>query len=785
MTTYTKSLVADFGNNLNSIQFHTEVAEDVNIVPNILRVDVTDDIIDIVFDAILSNAEQTVLNGLISAHIPVAPNIIPDLYISPNTDIIKFDKNETTYKLVGNQTNQIIISKQTQGDYTSIKDAITNNNIANTIFTVYPGTYNENNPITLPTGSSLIAVGTPGNTIITAQNTGSDIIILNPWCKIMGFVIQNASTTGSRGIYFDGSINGTGAYSSINECIIKNCDIGIETCNGPDTLLCFHSLVHPTAGILTTGIYVHTGGQFVGSNVRVTGIPDIPLYITNAYTCEGVGSKLSLTTASGNYCTTSLNLDNGGEFELTLYTANTCSIGLYVGNIGTTSKIRATTLNMVGSTIYDIDIQSTDAEISLCSCEIDANIINNPNNIIINAKFYSFIDNKKFQTITGDMRIGSLENPSTLMIGEGKYKNSTITVFSNDNLEVGTWVDNTVAATSSNGSTFNVFGGVGVGNCLYVGSTSNIYGIKVNITTSTISTQSKSDIVCEYWDGSTWTSLNSMQVFTASPYYHNMDSFVSSANKQHIRYNVTSATSMPNKTLNSVSKKWIRYRIINNITGLPQSEYVKLHTNSYKINSGGFTQYFGDSRRCCALQFNTYPSNSTVTNQEVYIGDNLSISKTYNKFDNDIISRIGMSGFLPVYIDTSFPIKLKLVYVLNSSTSGNIELVIKYAYTKAGSNIYHNSTDAPSEPTGVKTLTKVIPIAVDKNDIEIREEISINIEDINPNSSVVGGKNILWISLSRNSTTGNSNDTYQGSLSIVQMNFVYIAWGSGGHILSY
>ena len=130
-TTYTKSLATNFGGSLSSGQFHLEVAADVGITPNLLHIDVTGDVVDIVFDAALSAGEQTTLDGLITAHTPATLNIQPDFYISPGSDVIKFDKDATTYKLIGNQTDEIIISKSSQGDYTSIKDAITNNNNPN------------------------------------------------------------------------------------------------------------------------------------------------------------------------------------------------------------------------------------------------------------------------------------------------------------------------------------------------------------------------------------------------------------------------------------------------------------------------------------------------------------------------------------------------------------------------------------------------------------------------------------------------------------------------------
>ncbi len=67
-TTYTKSLASDFGGNINLATLHTEIVNDGGIVPNLNGINMTDDVIDIIFDSSLSAGEQTTLDNIISSH---------------------------------------------------------------------------------------------------------------------------------------------------------------------------------------------------------------------------------------------------------------------------------------------------------------------------------------------------------------------------------------------------------------------------------------------------------------------------------------------------------------------------------------------------------------------------------------------------------------------------------------------------------------------------------------------------------------------------------------------
>ena len=69
-TTYTKSLATDFGGTINTDQLTTEIVG-AAIAPNLVFITVDGDDVDIRFDDALSAGEQTTLDNVISAHVPV------------------------------------------------------------------------------------------------------------------------------------------------------------------------------------------------------------------------------------------------------------------------------------------------------------------------------------------------------------------------------------------------------------------------------------------------------------------------------------------------------------------------------------------------------------------------------------------------------------------------------------------------------------------------------------------------------------------------------------------
>ncbi len=347
---YTYSLSGDFSSGLSSHQLQAEIGDEAGIIPAIQRIDTDGDAVYIVFASSLSAGEKTTLDGLVASHIPDPVKEPIFLERIEGTDTIQAQLSSRIGYFPALYTNTIHISQDpASGQYLTIKAAIEANPIPNTIFLVQPGTYVEDNPITLPMSSYLLGAGTTAQVTVVASNPSSDLIIMNAWSKLDSMIITGASGTGARGIYFDGSILGTGVYALFEECIVTDCNVLIEANNGPDTLLGYRSLIgaSSTGDSPSKGIYVHNGGQFTASSISVAGSQTPYVPIVDGIICEDPGSKISLSTSNVYLCTRGVSQDNDGEMELNLLTARGNVTTMYIGSTGTNCKMRANSFSML------------------------------------------------------------------------------------------------------------------------------------------------------------------------------------------------------------------------------------------------------------------------------------------------------------------------------------------------------------------------------------------------------------------------------------------------------
>src|SRR5205085_2554395 len=149
---------------------------------------------------------------------------------------------------------------------------------------------------------TLSSVGSVANTVIIAQNPDQDLIIMNQKCKVFGLTLNGSYGNGARGVYFDGTQSGgQGKFSTIGECFIIDCNVGIE-CDGKngigmiDTLYCDKIVIQAHAHTLDKGVYCHGRGQFIATTCYAFGIP-IMFPMNYGYYCIDQGSKIALNTA--------------------------------------------------------------------------------------------------------------------------------------------------------------------------------------------------------------------------------------------------------------------------------------------------------------------------------------------------------------------------------------------------------------------------------------------------------------------------------------------------------
>lgn len=760
--TETYSITVNFPFGLNETQLKEIILSDLPTCTDVSR---TDNLVNIFFTSQISPSEKVILDNIIFNYTYVAPLTTPNLYLA--NGIMKSDISNDTFTFLGNQPDEIHISKTSQTHYSSIKAAIAANNTANMIFIVHPGTYIEDNPLILPSGCCLIAAGNAENTTIVAQNSTLPNINLGVRCKFQGISLVG----GSIGIYFDGTQSGGQArFSGVFETYIVGCNIGLEidgkNFNYPiDTLYLREVLIVSTTYSLDKGIYCHSGGQIISSGVNIAGNPTFG--INYGIYSEGSGSKISMTTSSIWFSGNGIFIDNSGEVEVQLLTSKYCNVALGIGPTGA-SKINGSLFNALSSISLDINVQSEDAIIDIQSGIIDILKIVNPNNVKINAKFQSTQYGAYYQNILGDIVFGTKRVPAKMAVGEGTYDVDGAFIFTNDNLEFGTWTDCTLAAFSIQVPPFNIFSGTTVDNCLYIGRDTNPTGIKIFVTAATPTLVSLSDLVWEYWNGTVWIEFKISQTNASPPYYSDGQNFISTVGKYQIRFGITSATPISFKTINGQNKKWIRIRLLNNISNIPVAEYCKLHVNSTEINHDGFIEYFGNARQVGQVNlFNTEGS-------DIFLKSNV-VSKKIIDLPSGVLTRLGTNTYLPKNADIGFPLKIKLTFIGNTNSVGNVKLIINYGTSNITNTILLN------EPGNIGSSNSII-IPINTAEKEYRETFSIDIHDVLTNPSD-DESDLFWITIQRDGT--DSNDTYSGIISIINVDTKYIKFCSDGHVLSF
>jgi hypothetical protein len=266
-----------------------------------------------------------------------------------------------------------------------------------------------------------------------------------------------------------------------------------------------------------------------------------------------------------------------------------------------------------------------------------------------------------------------------------------------------------------------------------------------------------------------------------------MEPFITKAGKHHLRFSINSQSIMPDKILNNITKKWIRICIKNDISSIPQAEYIKVHTCNTTIKKDGFIEYFGNARKVVQLPITLermIPANSILGSQAVHLSRNLSINRTNNVFTKGQFCSLGFVGYLPESLDISFPLRLKLSYLTLSTSSGNVEFILNMSCSTRGSPLCISSNTAPPNSSKYKMIQRLVNIPENSNNKDLRCNICIDIHEVNVNPE---NKNphMIWLSLERNSDPSNTNDTFDGDIIMIQITVFGVMWKNGAHLLAY
>lgn len=782
-----KSIELDFPNGLTPDQFQNEVNISSSMVAHIVYVETLGDVVTLHFDAELSSDEVTTLSSLCSSHVPEPLKQTPQLFIENGT--VKWvDSTNIPRTILGTQSSEFHISKETQGQFSSIKTAIQTVGAPNVVFYVHPGQYIEDNPIVIPAGCTVMSKGTAVNTYIIAANANQDIMKPGSLCTIQGFTFVGALAPGARGVYFDGSQSGgSGQFTMVSQCFFRGCQIALESDGKSipgivDTLYLREVVISPLpppypAIPLDKAVYCHSGGSVISTSVMISGFPapyNIP--IGTGVHCTDEGSKVAMAVTSTWYCGSGLHLDNNANSECALFTSRSNGAGVVIGPNGTKTRLSVASLDIKDSATFDIDVMAQDCEFGLHSGFADPGKVRNPNGVKLNAKFNSSAYGKYYQASTGDVMIGTVSNPSKVAIGEGRYDQSNVSVLKNTSLENATsWTDVTVTASIYPSDPFDLFDGTTADNCIYFGrAAGNVVGIKIEITSPCVDPVTLSSLQWEYWDGNNWTTFYVMQTHSEPPNDSVEISIFNEVGKYHVRFGLTSATPFALKTLNGTERYWTRLRVMENLSNVPQAQYLKFHTHSSEFNKDGFLEFFGDSRSVQKMYARSGSSSLTPTNMYVTETDFIQ--------SNILTGPLTFFVSVPKDMDVSFPIKCDVSFTCatESMVTSQITWIIKWAKVGNGDALWKSDLTKPSSfgPSNRSNTSTVTLLSDSSNNQDLRQTFQINVPYFSPNHS---NRQLLFISVERDT----ENSSYLDTLVINNVSFAYVSWCNGTHLLSY
>ena len=834
--TYSRSV--DFTSGLDNFQLIKEIEKEVGIVPIVKGMTENGDDVIINFSVGLSVGEKTLLDTIVSNHAPNiitgddwnfggdydgSKNYVPGVVVEHDnayyicilqTENFEDPTNATYWTRFnfGEQERYVTVG-QGGGQYTTIAAALVDINAGTiaggvptaanpAVIVVYPGTYNEANPIVIPSYVTLdIATsgrsGSSGSVNITpATSTTTSIITLSSFSNVTGVLVRGANGSGGSGIYAPpGTTN-----VNVTNCIVEDCETGysIVGSGAPLSTIIFStgSIARGTATTtLTNGFHVSGGAYLIGSGMAASANPS-GTPITNGFVVSGAYSNIKIGTvfvqicfkgfvSMGGVATTEPKIIvTGGEI------LNSVTSGI---EVGADTVIEMYGVAVSGSVGQDLTLLAASSKFLGSGNKIrNDKIINTSSGTLIGIAI-SETPGENTVAVQGELTVGDVDLPSESAFGEGDSHTRGMTVFTFDGIATYNDITSNVLL-AGDGSTSAAFAGTGVGNILYVGgSKAKFPSVKIETSTGVTPAGSAGLLTFEYWNGVSWTETRLMSSDGNAPYIPRAQNVFDLGPFQ---YRFGALTGWTANIVNGVNSFWFRFRISSaGMTVIPVLDQVKLGTNRVEINKDGFTEYFGTAETIQRLPFDINwfrPSNNSPSNADVYIQDTVSVGRTENSFLFGALDRSGFLTELPSTIDTSRDFGLRFRYMVTSSIAGNLDLTVRWGYNVdladdpapgafTISSIFTSTIGAPTTAAGLLgTTNTILPVAFNTQDkmlnITFNLDVSMLVSQRNTGSNT---GDVLWVTIERNATS--INDTYLGNFNLVQCTPFFIKCFDGAY----
>ena len=303
---------------------------------------------------------------------------------------------------------------------------------------------------------------------------------------------------------------------------------------------------------------------------------------------------------------------------------------------------------------------------------------------------------------------------------------------------------------SDNGSVTGMFGGTAAGDYLLIASSMVAEGQKVKY--DALATVEPGNVLGQAYisDLAKWQSAPRMGTNSAPPYQTNAWEIAKHSSEQ-IFYGFNPLTrDLPDQwlentfTINGVDSTayFSRLIVISPITGDPQVEQIKIHTNRIEVEAEGIFKY-GRARSPVELNVDVKESTTAPKDGTFTLTPNSDVKGKKNRFESGITDRVVYSIERVWNLDTSVPLVLEIGYFVNGATTGTMEFTIEVSQVSDG--FVFDGT----ETFLADTVTVVFASNVDK--IQQTIDFLIPVQQLEDNATV-------FVTLTRNASgTGNDN----------------------------
>ncbi len=711
----------------------------------------------------ISAGDRVVYNDLLYKNISGS-----QIATAPNLDTVNWSLDQAE--------NTLIVAKS-NGQYSTIKDALDSIPPGNTVKTniiVHPGVYSENNPLTGKPETTIISSGGQDTVVVEAANANANLLDM-----VNKFILEDLVLKGVSGSGFSAVCMIQPGFTILERIGFENCSCGVYQNNALSQVYTRNNTFLGTF----TDCYKVEAGIAVLADTSVLGFTTT---IDKVVNISGANSIMSINgmSAFSPSVNTAIYVDSGasvvaGSVQFQNMTdgvvvqgtdasfkANGIQVfqaqydAIRVNDVGTNINITIFGADVTGSSNLNFNVLSPNCILSGSGfTEINKGYIHPDSEIYV----YILDTSKKGDeglTILGELNVGSQVRPVESVFGGGDSYTNGMLVYTESS--GGVFTDVSIAAADPTGATFS-FPGTGIGNSIYIASslTNGVdylthFGIKAKIETAAV--LGTGEIICEYWNGSTWVEFNGCTVQGSSPFLKFAKNYFSQTGNSHIKYNPYILDSwVKNDAITpgiGTNYFWIRYNIVSAITTAPVFQQFKLHTNRTEINADGTLEFHADARTYKKLVVDAIkPVEGTMGNAKIYVDENVGVGFENNRF-NSVSDLLGVSFELPEDCDTSAP--LIFVWKGKFANTGTVGFTIRRKIVKPG-DAYTNTEPSASGDTLILTTGSVVIAAGDVRE-DLRVDVDIS-EAIPSRSSGFGDE--IWITLQYDTrgTAGNFDYT--------------------------